>query len=142
VLWSGRENRELARRFCAAHSSARYVTLETILERHYGTFYRELCDLPWTQSEEIWYLLSAKLAESAQGTVRVFAAGVTGREHDPSGPVEVKKYKSTHGPRGNAHVAYCNSVFEKVEGPALDNNPDADPVMLMGRNINAKPGRY
>lgn len=142
VLWSGLENKELAKAFCSANRPTGYMTLEMILERDYGTFYRELCNLSWAQAEEIWYLLSAKFAESADGAVRVFAAGVSNPEDDASGPVDIGKYKSAYPPRGHARAAYCNSVFEKVEGPALDGNPGADPVFLMGRNINVKPKRY
>lgn len=142
VLWSGRENQQRAARFCASHAGVGFVTLEAILERHYGTFFRELCALPWPQAEEIWWLLSARLAESATGTVRVFAAGVVDAE-DGAGPVvNVAAHRSPHKPAGGARAAYCNSVFEKVEGPALDGNLQADPVLLMGRNINAKPRRY
>jgi hypothetical protein len=142
VLWSGRENRELARQFCEAHAGAGYVTLEMILERYYGTFFRELCALPWPNAEEIWWFLSAKLAEGATGAVRVFAAGVANPESEPGGDVDPELYKSEHKPRGDARAVYCNSVFEKVEGPALDANPLAGPVLMMGRNINAKPTRY
>jgi hypothetical protein len=142
ILWSGKQNQGLAKQFCEAHAGANYVTLEMILERHYGSFFRELRALPWHEAEEIWWLLSARLAEAATGAVRVFAAGIVNPELGASTEVDVSKHRSAHKPRGDARAAYCNSVFEKVEGPALDGNPNADPVLLMGRNINSKPSRY
>lgn len=142
VLWSGSPNRRLAKRFCEAHPGGGYLTLEMVLEQRAPTFFCELCAFTWPQVEEIWYLLSARFAEAAEGAVRVFVCGIATPEGDRTGPVDPRWYRSSHKPRSNARAAYCNSVFEKVEGPALDNNPRADPVFLMGRNINAKPSLY
>jgi len=143
VLWSGKQNQDLAQAFCNAHPRGRYVTLESLLQQDHADFYSRLCSLPWRNAEEIWLTLSARLAEAAKGTVHVFAAGVASGV-DENGPDGIGgAHRSPHPPRNPKHkAAYCNSVFEKVEGPALDGNTAASPVLLMGRNINSRPERY
>jgi hypothetical protein len=142
VLWSGAKNKLLANEFCRTFRNCQ--TLEMYLEAHYPAFYQELFELSarsWARAEEIWFYLSTRLAESASGDVRVFAAGVARPETNPGGKVDITKYKNKYKSRAGT-AAYCNSVFEKCEGPALDTNQKVERIFLMGRNINARVSEW
>jgi hypothetical protein len=77
---------------------------------------------PWADVEEVWWQLSWRLARAAKGVVNVFGPERLVRDGD------VEEHRHRH-----ATNKYVNTVFEKVELPELDANPDVTQILYNGR---------
>lgn len=76
----------------------------------------------WSDREEIWLLLSIRLAEAASGVVNCFGPDRLTRNE----PAENSEHLYTKG-------AYANTQFEKAEWPALENNPKVTCIKMNGK---------
>jgi hypothetical protein len=77
---------------------------------------------PWSDEEEVWWELSWRLARAARGIVNVFGPARLVQDR----PLSEFKHKYVTG-------SYANTVFEKVELPELEANPNVDAIFYNGR---------
>lgn len=87
----------------------------------------ELSKTKWESAQEIWWELSARMAESATGDVWVFGGGVYAKGHDRMHANKTGKtphnFESRHG-----GGKYLDTVFDKVELPILSTNNNIDTI--------------
>ncbi len=76
---------------------------------------------PWSNTEEIWWELSWRLARAAKGVVNVFGP----RRLIEDRPLSEFAHKYVCG-------AYANTVFEKVELPELEANLNVTAIFYNG----------
>lgn len=76
----------------------------------------------WSDVEEIWWELSWRLARSAKGVVHVFGP----RRLTEDRPLEDFRHKYTTG-------SFAHTVFEKVELPELEANPQVTAIFYNGQ---------
>jgi hypothetical protein len=77
---------------------------------------------PWSEKEEVWWELSWRLAREAQGVVNVFGPKRLVEDR----PLSDFKHKYSTG-------SYANTVFEKVELPELEANPNVSNILYNGQ---------
>lgn len=77
---------------------------------------------PWSSTQEVWWELSWRLARAARGVVNVFGPARLIEDR----PLSEFKHKYTTG-------AYANTIFEKVELPELEQNPNVTAIYYNGK---------
>jgi hypothetical protein len=120
------EGAKLAAEFVAKNPD--YVRLDELLQRTriglklWAEIKKE--QRPWTDTEEIWWELSWRLARSAKGVVNVFGPKRIVEER----PLSEFRHKYSTG-------SYANTVFEKVELPELEANPNVSKIFYNGKPL-------
>jgi hypothetical protein len=158
VLYHGVRGTQRAEMFVRAYPGFVRITDLVKTTKEDGDRLLELLKLDWQYAEPIWWLLSGRLAESSSGTVRVFGDGrytqdiwtcpKCGRHKNEAGAPCRKCgtdyseiFKSDFGSRKSragtaAVIPFGDTVFEKVEWPALDGNPDVTTVYYNGTDVS------
>jgi hypothetical protein len=89
---------------------------------------------PWSHKEEVWWVLSRRLAQAASGTVHAFGPSRLVADR----PLEEFKHKYSVVVAGRARSAYANTVFEKVELPELEQNSAVTAIYYNGAPFDAE----
>jgi hypothetical protein len=75
----------------------------------------------WSNIEEVWWELSWRLARAASGEVNCF------------GPQRLLVDRPIEESRHRRGRAFVNTIFEKIELPALEENPRVTAIFINGR---------
>lgn len=127
VFYAEDEGARLAAQFVASHP--RYARLDELLQMTPQG--RQLWTAltagkrPWSDKEEIWWELSWRLARSASGVVNVFGP----RRLTEDRPLSEFEHKYSTG-------SYASTVFEKVELPELEANPNVTGIFYNSRSFH------
>lgn len=86
---------------------------------------------PWCEKEEVWWVLSHRLARSASGRVHVFGPD----RLTANRPYRDEEFRHKHLTQTSAgmRAAYANTVFEKVEWPELEQNLNVTEILYNGK---------
>jgi len=113
VFYHGKSGYSKAREFIEEHPGAK--SIDDILNGR--AWFDELVRLTpqiYEKVERIWWILSAKLAEAAEGDVWVFGGDTYSGGHDLESAIDWKDFRSRHGDH-----TLMSTVFDMVESPIL-----------------------
>ncbi len=130
VFYCEDEGKRLAADFVARHAG--HTRLDELLQQTQQgrrLWASLVAPRPWSDNEEVWWVLSRRLAAAAAGVVHAF--GPARLTHD----VPVQAHRHAYPVRaadGTLRNTYANTVFEKVEWPELEQNPAVTVVYYNG----------
>lgn len=123
VFYADDDGAKLASAFVTQHPG--YTRLDELLQSTpmARALWRSLTaqGRPWSNIEEVWWELSWRLARSAKGIVHVFGPQRLVSDR----PLSEYKHRYSTG-------SYANTVFEKVELPELEANPNVTEIRYNG----------
>lgn len=126
VLYAEDEGTRRAAAFVAKNPN--YVRLDELLQQSKDgrTLWQALTasGRAWSDIEEVWWELSWRLARAAKGAVNVFGPARLVENR----PLEEFRHKYSTG-------SFANTVFEKVELPELEANPQVTAIFYNGRRF-------
>lgn len=124
VFYADDDGARLASAFVAQH--ARHTRLDELLQSNPAgrTLWHSLTAAghPWSNIEEVWWERSWRLARSAKGIVHVFGPQRLMADR----PLAQFQHRYSTG-------SYANTVFEKVELPELEANPNVTGIFYNGQ---------
>jgi hypothetical protein len=123
VFYADDEGATLASKFVTRHPG--YTRLDELLQSNPAgrALWQTLTTAghPWSSVEEVWWELSWRLARSAKGVVNVFGP----QRLIADRPLSEFRHRYSTG-------SYANTVFEKVELPELEANPNVSGILYNG----------
>jgi hypothetical protein len=131
-------HRETAEAFIRSNPS--YTTIDHLLAETAAGL--ELLHLlkgrSWSEVRDVWWELSRRLAAESSGDVHVFGSGryTDAEAGSVSSDAAIRKnWQSRHE---SARAKFADDVFEKIELPVLETNPNIDTIYYNGQDIDAE----